>query len=421
MPKVAVVILHYEDAKLTNQCVDSVKATSDADIIVVDNCSPTSYHRPDVINLRTQENRNVRGMNYGFYYALKQNEYDYIVNFDNDIICQENWLLPLVKVMEKHPTCGIVGGKQWNKEMDRYNSVGADLMGMIWRNTPDFECSVVWLQGSFHMYRVKMMQMIGLHDERYETICSDCDYCIHAIDRGWKVYFTPDSNVIHIGNVSYGGVPVASEKIDKLLFLQKWFGIKFCALTKTFPFDLQRMQDIYVAYKIDKDKSVYHISAVGNRHSTEEFKNRFNGNDIEGVEVGAMMGNNADSLLSSLPNLKRLHLIDNNTDGWMPTLRHRFRDNPKVNIIQKNSVEAAREFNDKSLDFVYIDADHSYKAVDQDIKAWLPKVKDGGIIAGHDYVKPAEEDKVDFDVIGAVNDNFGDRVNNNSTDWWVYL
>jgi len=37
------------------------------------------------------------------------------------------------------------------------------------------------------------------------------------------------------------------------------------------------------------------------------------------------------------------------------------------------------------LDFVYIDADHSYKSVKEDINAWAPKVREGGIVAGHDY------------------------------------
>jgi hypothetical protein len=49
------------------------------------------------------------------------------------------------------------------------------------------------------------------------------------------------------------------------------------------------------------------------------------------------------------------------------------------------SVEAAKLYKDKSLDVVFIDANHSYESVRDDIEAWLPKVKMGGIIAGHDY------------------------------------
>ena len=54
------------------------------------------------------------------------------------------------------------------------------------------------------------------------------------------------------------------------------------------------------------------------------------------------------------------------------------------------SVEASRDFPDGHFDLVYIDGNHSYAAVVEDIKAWRPKVKPGGILAGHDYVAPNE-------------------------------
>lgn len=53
--------------------------------------------------------------------------------------------------------------------------------------------------------------------------------------------------------------------------------------------------------------------------------------------------------------------------------------------IRKNSIEAADQFEDNSLDFVFIDASHEYEDVKKDIQTWLPKIKKGGILAGHDY------------------------------------
>ena len=57
------------------------------------------------------------------------------------------------------------------------------------------------------------------------------------------------------------------------------------------------------------------------------------------------------------------------------------------NIIKRkfSSVEAATLFPDEFFDLVYIDAAHDMKNVVNDIKAWWPKVKIGGILAGHDY------------------------------------
>jgi uncharacterized Rossmann fold enzyme len=60
----------------------------------------------------------------------------------------------------------------------------------------------------------------------------------------------------------------------------------------------------------------------------------------------------------------------------------------RARILVKDSVEAAREIEDGSLDFVFIDANHTYEACKADVEAWLPKVKPTGFIAGHDYENP---------------------------------
>lgn len=53
--------------------------------------------------------------------------------------------------------------------------------------------------------------------------------------------------------------------------------------------------------------------------------------------------------------------------------------------VRMPSVEAAATYADASLDFVYIDADHLYEGVLADIRAWLPKIKPGGFLAGDDF------------------------------------
>jgi hypothetical protein len=54
-------------------------------------------------------------------------------------------------------------------------------------------------------------------------------------------------------------------------------------------------------------------------------------------------------------------------------------------IIRKTSMEALADIPDESLDFVYIDGNHIFKYVAEDIDGWLKKVKKGGVISGHDY------------------------------------
>lgn len=114
-----------------------------------------------------------------------------------------------------------------------------------------------------------------------------------------------------------------------------------------------------------------------------------------GVEIGTYEGHHAREMLEKL-DIAKLYLIDPYKEYSSTLSSHlqaakaealRVLDEfkSKIVIIYEKSVEAAKKIADESLDFVYIDGEHSYKAVKQDIPAWFPKVKKGGIVGGHDY------------------------------------
>jgi hypothetical protein len=82
--------------------------------------------------------------------------------------------------------------------------------------------------------------------------------------------------------------------------------------------------------------------------------------------------------------------------------------------LKMTSTEAAKLFEDESIDFVYIDACHEYESVKSDIHSWMPKIKKGGIIAGHDY-NPTFPG-----VIQAVHEEFGENNISIRNRSWVY-
>lgn len=57
----------------------------------------------------------------------------------------------------------------------------------------------------------------------------------------------------------------------------------------------------------------------------------------------------------------------------------------RLSAHRRPSVEAARDFSDQSLDFVFLDAGHTFEATRDDLAAWWPKLKPGGLVAGHEY------------------------------------
>ena len=118
-----------------------------------------------------------------------------------------------------------------------------------------------------------------------------------------------------------------------------------------------------------------------------------------GAEIGVEQGAFSESLLKDNPDCK-LYAIDawKAYRGYRDHTRQgkldRFYESAKtrlasynVEIIRKFSMDAVKDFADRSLDFVYIDGNHDFYHCTSDICLWSKKVKVGGIIAGHDYVR----------------------------------
>jgi len=118
------------------------------------------------------------------------------------------------------------------------------------------------------------------------------------------------------------------------------------------------------------------------------------------AEVGVECGLNAIEMMQKM-NIKKIYLVDPYTAFAEPSVREipqnvqddcykiMFKNmekylDPSV-LVTQDSVFASSLFTDEFFDFVYVDANHDYEHVKQDVNAWWPKVKVGGVMGGHDY------------------------------------
>ena len=128
-----------------------------------------------------------------------------------------------------------------------------------------------------------------------------------------------------------------------------------------------------------------------------------------GAEIGVEQGRHAETLCRLNPGLELLCV-----DAWATVPGYRTHVSPEdlarfytatqrrlapygCDIRRGWSEDVARTVPDASLDFVYVDARHDLPSVIRDLAAWVPKVRPGGIVAGHDY-----QARADVHVIQAV-------------------
>ena len=122
-----------------------------------------------------------------------------------------------------------------------------------------------------------------------------------------------------------------------------------------------------------------------------------NGATGKAVEIGAYSGEGTMVLAKYF---KEVLAVDPWLNGYdiqdvasqqcpMKFVFAKFHENTKdlgnVNYSQRKSLDALEIVEDGSLDLVYVDGDHRYEAVLADLKGWLPKLRAGGVMAGHDW------------------------------------
>ena len=129
------------------------------------------------------------------------------------------------------------------------------------------------------------------------------------------------------------------------------------------------------------------------RPSINFMKEFFKEKLVKGCEIGIAQGIHSESIIKHL-NIEKLYLIDiwDNYEGnnWLwaqhsyKLVQKKFKNDSRIIIKKAYSKNAIKDIQDNSLNFIYIDGNHQYEYVYQDISLWYSKLKINGVMAGHD-------------------------------------
>lgn len=134
-----------------------------------------------------------------------------------------------------------------------------------------------------------------------------------------------------------------------------------------------------------------------------------------GVEIGVERGLYSEVLLKANPELTlfsvdpwrahrgyRDHTSQNKLDGFYEETKERLKPfGKRSRIMRAFSMDAVEKFRTRSVDFVYIDANHAFDPVMMDIIHWSKRVRPGGIVAGHDFIRHTPRGYMGWNVIKA--------------------
>ncbi len=212
-PKASIVIVNWNGKHYLDACLSSAsnQTYKNFEIIMVDNASTdgsveyVQEKYPSVKIIETKDNLGfAKGCNVGI---RASNMPDYIVALSNDTRVESNWLEELVKVAETDERIGICGSKLILMDTPNiYNSAGFFIVwnAFIYDRGPGKKVGryeklerVDGVCAASALYRKKMLDEIGLFDERFFFGHDDVDLSWRAKNAGWKAMYVPTSVCYH--------------------------------------------------------------------------------------------------------------------------------------------------------------------------------------------------------------------------------
>lgn len=211
---VSYVVISWQGLHLLQRLLPQLTATTDSQIIVVDNGSTDGTDlylrkyakRMDIVSL---------SKNFGVAYArnrgLELAKGEWICILDNDICFEEKTILAMIDCMERNEEVGMVGCrllypdgivqdscKLYPGIIEKWKNIR--YRGKIRYSYPEKMQTVFepeYVIGACQLIRKKVIEQVGLLDEHIFYGPEDCDYCLRVRQNGWKVIYLPTVSMVH--------------------------------------------------------------------------------------------------------------------------------------------------------------------------------------------------------------------------------
>jgi GT2 family glycosyltransferase len=228
MPDISVVIVNFNSKKVLEECIASLKASSNIpfEVIVVDNAS-TDGSAEMVRSRSPQVKLIVNSSNLGFIKAnnlgIKASKGARVMCLNNDTVVKAGAIEKLSAFMDAHPEAGAVGPKLLNSDgsiqyqcrrgfptaanslfyftgLSRLFPKSKTFSGYLMTYLDDKSVTEVdSLCGAAMLVRREAIDKVGVMDEDYYMYGDDIDWCFRMQKAGWKIFYLPEAEIVHYG------------------------------------------------------------------------------------------------------------------------------------------------------------------------------------------------------------------------------
>lgn len=220
----AIVILNWNGKELLKTFLPSVTAYSQqATLYVADNASSdgsVAYLKQEYPQVKIIQNSGNFGFAKGYNEALKQVDEDIFCLLNSDVEVTKNWLPPVMHIFEKDAQTAIIQPKLLDyNQRDHFEYAGAAggfldrygypycrgrIFNMVEKDLGQYDkqATIFWASGACMFIRKKVFDTLAGFDEAFFAHMEEIDLCWRSQNAGYKVVFTPESKVYHVGGAT---------------------------------------------------------------------------------------------------------------------------------------------------------------------------------------------------------------------------